>query len=180
MSETIVNQIIRLAAEKPEYRSRLVEFLKKTAVQSNPQELSKMILYRALPALHFKNVPKDLKPSPGLLREVQQFSRDVRETVNTYWIQNSKDFRTPRLPQEMFSDKSIMNIFMLCLEMNPLNWLRANEPRWYRSLFINEEGLEDFIRFLKNNQTLRQYVTDVGGGSIVKNILRAAYKTGAR
>ena len=75
--------------------------------------------------------------------------------------------------------KGVFNIFMIGLNPSPLRWIRANDPNWVR-LFWSMEGLVNFVRFLKGNRELRNYVTDVGSGSIVKAIMQMAYKSGAR
>jgi len=180
MSDRIANEIIRLAKKKPEYRSRLLGFLKKTAFSTTPENLANLILHNSLPVLHFRGATENLEPTAGLVKLTNEFSRDLKQIIYQYWFKNGEEVKTPRPPQGMFSEQGILNLFMICLHPSPIRWLRDNEPTWLRSLFSTPEGLENFVRSLKNNRNIRGYVTDIGGGSLVKSIMQSAYNAGIR
>ena len=175
MLDKIANKVIRLAAEKPEYRTRLLPLLRKTAFFiQDKKELTQEIFRRALPVLHFREIPDNLETSPILENQVGIFSSRALQALNNYWLEHREQFKTQGFPRKLFSDQGILAIFMICLHINPMRWLQANDPLWL--YLLGREDLDDLIRSLKNNPELRKFVTDTGGGSLVRAILNSAYK----
>lgn len=176
MIDQIVNDVIKLASKKPQYRSRLISLLKKTARMNNFNTLAEQILYRSIPVLGFKKIPDNIKIEPSFLQLVKIFSRFTEAVVNQYWLENKEEMEISSI-DELLSDKGIFNIFMLCLEQTPIRWLRANDRQWL-NFFNSDVSLEDFIRHLKKNPMMRRFITDTGEGLLGKAILNSVYKAG--
>lgn len=165
--ENILAQVIRLAGEKPEYRSRILPLIQKVALSFDTEKLAEEIVKQSLPILHFKVVPSTIPLSPNLLSLTKRFALQAQSFVEEFWKANADPLRGHPHLRQMLDTEGLLNVFIIALHVSPRRWLSSNNPRYLS--FFKGDLFDTFTLEVKDH--FRGYVTDLGRGKIVDLIL---------